>query len=88
MISTPRDANRIPALVSVLDSDGVTTISVLADPTTHALLLDIGMGGSDNGVPTAQRDANRVPSLLGTSYVDGVTPVEVYASSPGYLYAE
>lgn len=85
MAQAPRDENRIPALLGVLNSDGVTPTVVLVDPSTHALSVEDGTTGSSLGGTNAVRDQNRVPVLLAVSSADGVTPVPVYADSNGAL---
>ncbi len=80
-MQTPRDENRIPTIIGVLNSDGVTPVSIWADPTSHKLKADNGTTGTDNGPTQAVRDENRVTGLMATSSSDGVTPVALYADS-------
>lgn len=39
-ISSPREANRVPSLVSVSSTDGTTPVNPWTDPITHRLLVD------------------------------------------------
>jgi hypothetical protein len=81
----PKDSNRVTTLIAALNTDGITPVSIKADPTTHALKGSDGATGTDHGKPNAQRDSNRSPVLMGVSSTDGVTPVEIYADSNGNL---
>lgn len=85
MVNAKKDGNYVSSLLGTLNSDGRTTIVILADPSTHALAVDDGTTGSDNGPTNVPRDANYVPALLAVSSVDGVTPVVVYADANGKL---
>lgn len=80
-----RDENRVPAILGVLDSDGVTPQKVYANPTTHRLQCGDGTSGSDIGNADAVRDENRVTATLAVSLSDGVTPVPLYVDSLYYL---
>ena len=94
----PRDANNVPALLAVLNSDGSTVKQVLANASTHALKINDANTGSDDGPVAAERDENYVPTLVavssttttvnGVHYVQGVTPVVVYADSSGNLMVD
>lgn len=94
-MQVPRDANQITALLGVLNTDGKTTIAILADSSAHSLHVSDAITGSDNGPQNAKRDDNQVTSLIATSsqtitvnginYIQGVTPVVVYADSSGNL---
>ena len=42
--SAPRDANHIPTLIAASTTDGITPVTLEADPITHALLTS-GSGG-------------------------------------------
>lgn len=39
-----RDDNFVPALLATSSADGVSTVAVYADPTTHRLLVDLAGG--------------------------------------------
>lgn len=80
-----KDDNSVSSLLGVLDTDGRTTVAVLASPTTHRLKVRMNTGGSNNGGSNAGKDANDVSSLLAVSSADGVTPVAVYCDADGYL---
>lgn len=84
-ISTPRDANRIPTLISTLDSDGITPVSVQVNPSNHGLKISDGTTGSNETSTTSQRDANRVAAVWGVSSADGVTPIYIACDSSGSL---
>ncbi len=85
IISSPRDANRIPMIMGSLDTDGVTPTLIKVNPTNHALKVSDGTTGSSFSVSTAQRDANRVPVLWGISSADGITSTYIAVNSSGEL---
>ena len=51
MVSTPRDDNRIPALLGVSDGDGTTPVTIYATATGHRLLVS-GVGTTGPTGPT------------------------------------
>ena len=58
-----RDGNFVPTLLGVSNVDGVSTVKVYADPTTHRLLVDtVAFTGS--GAP------GTTPTAVGQIYVD------------------
>lgn len=63
MAQAPRDENRVPALLATSSADGVTPITVYADPTTHRLLVA-------NAVSSGTAAPNTTPSILGAMYID------------------
>lgn len=75
-----RDNNRIPTLLGVLNTDGITPIIIKANPSTHRLAVAGNMNGI-TGSSIAQRDENRVTSVMGISSADGITPVPIYADN-------
>lgn len=85
MADAPRDPNQIPALLGVLNTNGLTIVPIKANPSNHALKVSDGTTGSDHGPVNAKRDQNQVTSLVATSSADGITPVVVYADSSGNL---
>lgn len=58
-----RDSNRIPSLLAASSTDGITPITLYADPVTHRLLVD------DNGAAKGPASAtdNRVAVFDGTT---------------------
>jgi len=52
MADAPRDDNNIPVLLAVSNVDGVTPVTLWADPTTHRLLVSMSSdpGGADTQV--------------------------------------
>lgn len=82
---TPRDENRITIGLGVLNTDGVTPVSLTADPVTNRLKTNGASGGTDFGRDVAERDENRVPVFMAVSAVDGVTPVPIYLNAAGEL---
>ncbi len=80
-----KDENGVSTLIGVLNTDGLQTVRVKANPTNHALKVNDASTGSDNGPTNAKKDGNDVSTLLAVSSVDGVTPVVVYTDSSGNL---
>ncbi len=50
--NAPRDENRIPTLLGASSADGISTVTVYANPTTHRLLVDLGAGVTGPGLST------------------------------------
>lgn len=44
-MQTPRDENHVPITLATSDTDGVTPVSLVADPATHGLFVDDGVLG-------------------------------------------
>lgn len=85
-MNAQKDQNGTNTIIGVLNTSGNTTQRAKCDPTTHALIVSDGTGGSNNG-PSARalHDENGVTTLLAVSSVDGVTPVALYVDSSGAL---
>jgi hypothetical protein len=76
-----RDENHVPSILAVSNADGVDTVAVLANESTHAVLIDDGVGGSSLSGSIDARDENRVVAFMAVSSADGVTPIPIYADS-------
>lgn len=63
MAQAPRDQNRVPALLGTSSADGVTPVTVYADPVTHRLLVSTSVS---SGVAAP----NTTPAKVGDMYVD------------------
>ncbi len=85
MANASTDENTGKTLIAALDSDGLTIVKVLANPTTHTLAVADNTTGSDHGPTFALTDDNGVKTLFAASSADGITPVAVYADSNGNL---
>ncbi len=85
MTTASRDQNNVPTLLAGLNTDGVSLVKVLVDPSNHSLKVVDDTTGSDHGPAAAPRDANYIPALMAVSSADGVTPVVVYADVDGNL---
>ena len=85
MAEAPRDNNRIPTMLALLNTDGSTLTPVKANPTQHAISYSDGTTGSDLTGDDALRDNNRVHVLIAVSNADGTTPVPLYVDSNGQL---
>ena len=55
-----KDANSVATIIGVLNSDGKTVIPVEADATSHGIMIDDDVTGSDNGPTVAIKDVNSV----------------------------
>lgn len=71
--TAPRDPNRIPALLATSSVDGVSTIKVYVNPTTHRLL-------TENAVLSGSGAPATTPEALGRIYVDS-SGAKVYIST-------
>jgi len=85
MATARKDANFVTTLTAVLNTDGQTIELILSNPLTHALRVNDGTTGIDNGPKNALKDLNNTSTLLATSAVDGLTPVVCYSDSNGAL---
>lgn len=81
MTNAKRDENGVTTKLATSNADGTTPLSVQVNPTTHGLVVDDGVGGSDLSGDIASRDENSVPVMIAVSSVDGVTPVPLYIDS-------
>lgn len=84
-ISTPRDNNRVATLIGTLNTDGITPVSIKANPANNSLKTDDNTTGSSFTSTTSQRDANRIPAFWAVSSADGTTPIYVVTDSNGNL---
>lgn len=74
------DANGAKSLLFANQYDGTSTIRMVVDSTSHAVLMDIGSGGTDLGRTYSLIDANSRKSALGTSTTSATTPETIYAN--------
>ncbi len=83
-ISSPREANRIPALVGTSSSDGVTPVLPWVDPTTHRILTDtsISGGGTSSNFDAAFPAAG---TAVGVKDSTGTNMVAMNADASGNL---
>jgi len=88
MANAKRDANNIPTLIAVLDSNGTTITRVTVNPTNNSLSVTDAATGTDYGPTRALKDENGVSTLMGVSSADGVTPVAIYVDSSGNLLVQ
>lgn len=84
MSDAPRDNNRIPTLLGTSSADGVTPVTLYADPTTHRLYVDLPAGGGTvtsvsvvtaNGVSGSVATATTTPAI--TLTLGAITPTTV-----------
>ncbi len=81
MTNAKRDENGVPTRLATSNADGITPLSIQINATTHGVVVDDGIGGSDLSGDIASRDENSVPVMMAVSSVDGVTPVALYIDS-------
>lgn len=72
MAEASRDQNRVTTLLAVSNADGVTPVTLYADPTTHRLLVSPSGGSGDVTGPGASTDnaVVRWDGTAGTSVQD------------------
>lgn len=83
MANAVRDNNGVPAIMGVLNTDGVTPTAAKASPTTHGLDVSDSSTGSDFGNDWADRDENSVTTLVATDTDGNIIPL--YVNSSGAL---
>lgn len=89
MSTAYRDENGVHTIIAASKNDGTTIVRVLADPSTHKLIVNDNVTGSDHGLSYAKRDVNQVPVWIAVSSADGITPIEVYGDpSTGALWID
>lgn len=83
MANAGTDESRAKSVTAILGTDGSTIEALTADPTLHALLVDDGTTGSNNGPSIEKHDDNHVPTLYALSSTGDGTRVPLYASVNG-----
>jgi hypothetical protein len=81
MTNAYRDENHIPVKLAISNADGITTLPLTLDPSTHGLSVDDDTTGSPVTSAYADRDENHVPVMMAVSSADGVTPVPLVIDS-------
>lgn len=84
-ISSPRDNNRVPALIGVSNADGTTPVVVYADPTTHRLLTDVSI--SSVTVAGSKSNNAAVPGATNLGTLPAVATVAAPTYTEGYQVA-
>lgn len=84
MDNASRDQNFVTTLLAVSSVDGVTPVTLYANPTTHRLLVDLAGGGSGTVQTVAVATAN---GFAGTSDGNAAAPTLTLTTSvTGVLY--
>ena len=78
---TPRDRNSIPVTIATSNTDGVTLFSLVANPTTHRLIISTGSTGTDLGTSIVKRDENSITGIEALNSSNNTTPVPVFINS-------
>lgn len=73
MAEAKRDENRVPTLLGVSNVDGITPVTIYADPVTHRLLVQ---NSSTNGIVAPVS----TPTSIGQTYIDTVAK-KVYVAT-------
>lgn len=68
-ISAPRDNNRVPTMIGVSSSDGVTPVTVYVDPITHRMLVDLASVSSSFQTDTFTSTNNQTTFTPSTTLV-------------------
>lgn len=79
------DENSRPTATAVLNTDGETIVRLMANPTTHVLVVSDGTTGDDNGGEGAFLDENSRPTLFAKSSDGDGALVSLYADTDGRL---
>lgn len=87
MANAARDANSVPAVIAILNTNGATITRILGNPVTRAMKVADAATGSDNGPTPARalRDENEVHTLLALSSAGNGAIVPLYADASGNL---
>ena len=83
MANAKKDENGRNTIIAIDNTDGVSIVPIYADPTTHALHVDDGAGGSDmgNNGGIAMLDENGVAVMTAESSAGDGTLVELYVNN-------
>lgn len=88
MADAKRDSNRITTLLATSNADGITPVTLWADPVTHRLLVDLPSGSGTvtsvsvttaNGISGTVATATTTPAI--TLTLGAITPTSVSATS-------
>ena len=76
MANSKHDQNRIPTLIAVSSSDGVTPVLIYGDPVTHRLYVDLAGGGGGFTL------------LPATGTIDGNNTSFTFTQKPTYIVSD
>lgn len=81
------DENGRPTVIVVSEDDGKTIVNITANPTTHAMSINNGDAGDDNGnnQGNAMMDGNMVSGWTALSSAGDGKIIELYADINGAL---
>lgn len=82
MANAQHDGNFVPTLLGVSSSDGVTTVPIYADPTSHRLLVNSTGGGGTIGGSIA---ANQIAFGSGANTIQGTNMATLDTSGNAVL---
>lgn len=75
-----RDQNNVPTLLAASSTDGVSTVRLYADPTSHRLLVNSTGGG---GSLTVTDEITTVPNVTTIDFLSNVTVTDEGAGTAG-----
>ena len=84
-MNTKRDENGVTVAMGILQSDGITPVSIKVNPVNKALKVVDDTIGTASTLNYAKRDNNRVPVLLGVSSADMKTLIPIAVDVNGNL---
>lgn len=76
-----RDQNSVPTLLGVSNSDGVSTVTIYADPTTHRLLIDNANSGAITSINGDTTQAQIIAAGTGITVTDNGSGTHTIAST-------
>ena len=89
MSISKRDDNRIPVLMGVSSTDGVTPIPLTVDPDTGRLRVYVAGTSLNNATPdrnVSRRDGNRKPVIAGQDNTDDdYEPLSIETANDGLM---
>jgi len=88
MANAKLDENSNPTITGLLNTNGQTITRVVANAGTHAMAIDDGTTGSDNGGSAGDYDENGRPTIFAVSSADGETLVALYVDASGNLLVD
>lgn len=83
MANAAHDQNDRPTIICASNTDGVTIVPILANPSNHGIKVNDSASGSENGnnQGNAMLDENGVPVWVAESSTNDGSIIEVYGSS-------
>jgi len=77
MSQAKRDENRVTVGMGVNATDLITPLSLIVDPVTNRLLVDVVQAVGTGVLSSEKRDQNHIPTAYGVNDSDRVTPMAI-----------